>query len=319
MSAPRANPLMPVDPTRLRHGRGEALLGRDFTEQAAQDDQLRWWHSRALHNAYGLVDGLEVIFALARTFRIAEVQPGLAYDCHGRELLLDRPQQIVVPEDEKPLVLVIASGAPDVASSSVSGGWCHDDQVGPGHVVLRWLPRSGFTPRDGVPLATNDETVAFSAPQARPFARPRIGRGATITGATAWRPWVEVFADHVLALGIQVDVDTSAAGFTAVPCYFAQITGAMWTPQVPRVLLLPFVHIAQAAKDGFTYRLLAPWLYGQLGPNVPELGGAEALSRPREADFRLAFLALGRATNLAVAWIGIQQRNDTDGGIHGLS
>jgi hypothetical protein len=356
MSAPMVNPLVPVAPQRLRYGRGEALLGRDFAQQAAQDDQLRWWHSRALHNAYGVVEGLEVTVALVNGVSTAKVGPGLAYDCHGRELPLDRPRRVPVPEDEEQLVLAIASGAPEAGCAPPSGGWCRDERVAPGGVVLRWVRRSGFTSRDGVPLTVSDEAAVFSAPKVRPLARPRIGHGATISGDTAWRPWVEAFPDEqVLRLGIQVDVDTSAAGFTAVPCYFAQVTGSMWTARLPLVLLLPFGHVAQTAKDRFTFRLLAPWLYvferigarPQPEPESPQvseeapaggerlldadereiaLGGAGA-RRPREPDFRGAVRGLVRATNLAVTWIGIQQRSDgddpfaapdTDGGTHGL-
>jgi hypothetical protein len=321
MSAPRVNPLVPVAPQRLRHGRGETLLGRDFADQAAQDDQLRWWHSRALHRAYGVVQGLQVTVAPVGGVETAEVRPGLAYDCHGRELLLDRPRRLPVPEDTEQLVLVIASAAPEAGCAPPPGGWCRDERAGAGGVELRWVRRSELTLRDGVPLTLSDEAAVFSAPKARPLARPRIGHGATIPGETAWGLWVEAFPDEqVLRLGIQVEVDTSAAGFTAVPCYFAQVTGSMWTARLSSILLLPFGHVAQAAKDRFTFRLLAPWLYAF------ERLGAER-RRPGEPDLRSAVRGLVRATNLAVTWIGIQQRSDgddppaepdTDGGRHGL-
>jgi hypothetical protein len=355
MSAPKVNPLVPVDPLRLRHGHGEALLGRDFAEQAAQDDQLRWWHSRALHNAYGVVDGLEVTVALVDGVRTAEVQPGLAYDCHGRELPLDRPARLPVPDDAEPLVLVIASAAPAAECAPPPGGWCQDERAAAGGVALRWMPRAGFTVRDGVPLTASDEAATVLVPKARPLARPHIGRGATIPGQTAWQPWVEGFPDEqVLRLGIQVDVDTSAAGFTAVPCYFAQVTGSMWSPRIPLLLLLPFGHVAQATRQGFTFRILAPWLYfarrteepqPQPEPAVPvgeaPAGGerlldahereiplprAEDFRRRAEPDLRQALRGLGRATDLAVTWIGVQSggadpsaQPDTDGGRqHGL-
>ena len=73
-----ADPLIPLAPLRLRHGQGESLSGRDFSDQAAQDDQLRWWHNRALHRAYGVAQGLEV--DLASEPGTAVVSPGLAYD-----------------------------------------------------------------------------------------------------------------------------------------------------------------------------------------------------------------------------------------------
>jgi hypothetical protein len=206
-------------------------------------------------------------------------------------------------------------------------------------VVLRWVRRDELSLRDGVPL-TATGAAAFVAPQARPLARPRIGHGTTVPGETAWRPWLEAFPDEqVLRLGMQVEVDTSAAGFTTVPCYFAQLTGSMWTAGVPLILLLPFGHVANAAKDRFSFRILAPWLYavGAIGtprrrePEPPvlleEAAAAEVRRRMDEPEFRQAFLALGRANRLAVAWTGIQQLGDggnpvvqarTDGGGHGL-
>ena len=63
----RSVPLRRVSPERLQHQTGEALLRRDFADQAAQDDQLRWWHTRALHGAWGISEGLSVTAALPGT------------------------------------------------------------------------------------------------------------------------------------------------------------------------------------------------------------------------------------------------------------
>jgi hypothetical protein len=323
MSAPKVSPLVPVEPQRLRHGDGEALARRDFADQAAQDDQLRWWHNRALHQAFGVVTGLEVNFAVVDGVRVAQVEPGLAYDCHGRELPLDRSRQVPVPVDDQASVLVIGSATAEPGCAPPPGGWCRDERVPAGGVVLRWVPRAELSLRDGVPLTGTGAATPFAAPQARPLARPRIGHGTTVPGETAWRPWLEGLPDEqVLRLGMQVEVDTSAAGFTTVPCYFAQLTGSMWTARVPLVLLLPFGHVAQAAKDRFSFRILAPWLYA-----VGAIGTPRRREPESEPEFRQAFLALGRANRLAVAWTGIQQRGDggdpvaqarTDGGTHGL-
>jgi hypothetical protein len=309
------SPLMPVDPQRLRHGGGEALLRRDLADQAAQDDQVRWWHSRALHRAYGVVDGLEVTMTMVEGATAAEVRPGLAYDCHGRELLLGQPRQVAVPDDPDGLVLVLT----------------HDARAA-GGVTLRWLPRSSLAVRDGVPLTTAGDAATLAAPRARPLARPRIGNGATIVGETAWRPWVERAraTREVLYLGVQVDIDTKAAGFTAVPCYFVQLNGSMWDPQFPTFLLLPFGHVAGAGKDRFTFRLLMPWVFqaqelqrdrGEEPAADAPSGGERLLdaherelpvgrARAAAPSFRSAFRGLGGATGLAVTWIGIQHDRD---------
>jgi hypothetical protein len=274
-----ADPLARRDPLRLRHHHGETLAGRDFAAQAGQDDQLRWWHNRALHRAYGIVSGLGISVADG----VATVEPGLAYDCHGRELILDRPRRVPVPLGETTPELVLGR---------------HGDGV-----ALCWVRPGSAAPAGGVPLgvAENDP------PLVRPFARPLIGRGATIPGATAWEPWVESEGRRELHLGMQVEVDTSAAGFTAPPCYFAQITGSTWDARLPFLLLVPFEHIARHRRDGFTFRLLMPWLYlAEAFTTAPRL----AIAVARRPDFREALRGLAQITDLAVTWTGIQQRGE---------
>ena len=42
---------------RLRYWQGQKLLSRDFRDQVSYESELRWWHNRALHNAYGQNSG----------------------------------------------------------------------------------------------------------------------------------------------------------------------------------------------------------------------------------------------------------------------
>ena len=93
-------------------------------------------------------------------------------------------------------------------------------------------------------------------------------------------------------------MDTSAAGFTAPPCYFTQLTGSTWNALLPLLLLVPFEHVARQRRDGFTFRLLVPWLYLSEGP------------RRQRPDFREAVRGLAQITDLAVTWTGIQQREE---------
>ncbi len=276
------DPLHPVDPLRLRHIHGEALLGRDFTDQSAQDQQLRWWHNRALHRAYGIVSGLDVTFQNS----VVTVAPGLAYDRRGRELRLDRRRTLEAPPGTGLHLMLM---------------W-HPSE--PGGVTLYWLPRDAAAHSDGVRLAVDD--AENPAAQVRPLARPRIGRGATIPGATAWTPWTEELHGDEWYLGFQVEVDTSAAGFTDVPCYFTQITGSI---QITASTLAPlknavqlfvpsFDHIARMSKDGVTVRLLMPWL------NVFKF-----TAPPNFFDLLEEFRSLA-STTVAVTWIGIEQRSE---------
>jgi hypothetical protein len=267
-----ADPLLPVDALRLRHVRGEALRGHDFRDQTDQTDQLRWWHNRALHQAFGIARGLEVTIEDG----VATVAPGLAYDRHGREVVLDAPRRIRVPDDAGTARLVLARRG--------------------GGVTVCWLPVGART--SGVRL----DVPGAAASRVRPVARPRIGRGATVPGSTAWERWSESSGEQTLHLGIQVDVDTTAANFTATPCYFVQITGPTWDVRDPLTLLVPFEHIARQRSNGFTVRLLMPWIFLSEAAAVPgPVAPARASARSEGAADELAGIP-----ELAVTWIGIQ-------------
>jgi hypothetical protein len=92
------------------------------------------------------------------------------------------------------------------------------------------MPTDSVTIHDGVPLAQAVIAVGGASEHltwhvtsglrsARPLAWPRIGSGRTVPGRTAWR---ERRLSSLLLL-IEVTVDTSAAGFTEIPCYFASL------------------------------------------------------------------------------------------------
>jgi hypothetical protein len=85
------------------------------------------------------------------------------------------------------------------------------------------------------------------------MARPYLANGSTVPGATQWVPW----KNGDTLLGVQVDVDTSAAGFSRVPCYFAWLEGfdPVALNAVPNVLI--FTHITQVKPDGFRFRIFA--------------------------------------------------------------
>ena len=131
--SPGSTPLHRVTPQRLLHQAGEALLRRDFADQAAQENQLRLWHTRALHGAWGTAEGLRVLGLL--TGERAAVSPGVAFDLFGRELVLDRAQRILVPETTDEYLLVLQYATPDHGCHPVSGP-CLDPFVATGDVRM---------------------------------------------------------------------------------------------------------------------------------------------------------------------------------------
>jgi hypothetical protein len=236
---------------RFLYWQGQTLRSRDFRDQDAVIAQLRWWHNRSLHSAFGLSFGLEVSAATVDGVAVVRVTCGAAYDCFGRELVVRQGGDVPLPpgpEANERMVLVL---------SYRSTG-----------AEFRWMDSFEWRPSSGVPMyAIRGEAGAWKrealrTPIARPIARPRIASGETVRGNTPWEPWViEVraaeggSAQKVLA-GVQTRIDTSAAGFTETPVYYAALYGPEWDLKTSTFAPAFFANIADAGIDGFTFRLL---------------------------------------------------------------
>jgi len=261
---------------RLRNVDGEMLRSRDFRDGIAYDLELHWWHQRAIHQAFGVSSGLDVSDPQGGELTI---EPGVAYDASGRDLVLVDQATVDLPTSGSPVALVLRpSGAAPYAK-------------------LVWRAPARVDPCDGVALALFDPgapgSVQRLAASARSLASPRIGTGETSRVATPWQLWEPVSEGPA---GIQTRVDTRAAGFTDLPRYFAWL---QW-PQlgvnpVDRTLYyaLGFQYVADEALDSFTFRALA-----ELPPDVlPGLAATTTTGDP---------LGLARAQQLYVCWVGIQ-------------
>lgn len=301
-----------VDPRalqRLRFVPGQDLLSRDFRDQAAFDAELRWWHNRAMHDAFGVRSGLDA-HAVAGSEPLAiEVSPGLAYDAFGRELILPAPQRIAVPsgpQEQEPRVLVIRHVAASHQNGAEACGRPHPIAGCCGlpvpDVELAWITTRTLRAASGVPLGriTYDagephHDPLFRPPVARAWTRPRIGRGSTVAGATEWQLW-HVGTQGFVA-GLQVRLDTRAAGFTRIPCYFAWIQGGIpWRPgRDGQELFLPmYAHLADATIDRFWFRVIT------------------VVSGLRGADGSSGLLSLARR-RLTVCWLGIEAQGEAHG------
>ena len=128
-----------------------------------------------------------------------------------------------------------------------------------------WQSADRVQVTDGVPLARVkfDDQIAildqqFTQPLSRPLARPHLAGGATLPEHTLWEPWSphpDVGRQRSI-IGIQTRIDTSAAGFTLEPCYFAWLQGARVDEQGQPQLFPYFANIAKASPKEFTFRLL---------------------------------------------------------------
>lgn len=325
---------------RFRYWQGQKLLGRDFRDQRTYEAQLRWWHNRALHNTFGVAYGLEVTpIGEAVEFENVNVNCGVAYDCFGRELILQTTRRIalprVSPEGDSTFTLVV---------SYKERGECGNEEHGfsdcASHCSCRleepefqWKVSRYFSLSDGVPLAQISYepatkkrlsagpkrhavlNVNFSPRLSRALARPRIGRGATVAGDTAWDPWIEsVLTPSGLRrqtqIGVQVTIDTSSAGFTQLPCYFAWLQGSLWDKTYIEFFPVPLSHIDNESPYHFRFRLWMPPIVTVLGSRL-RYANIDPLAESRERrphGFPNEFVNFARQQRLYVCWIGIQEQ-----------
>lgn len=312
--------------------RGQLLGSRDLNDVGAGEEERLFWHNRAVHDAYGVAVGLRVDPGTGELPEVTEVtvHPGLAYDAYGRELALSAETPVPPPRD--------ADRETDQAWALLlryresAGCGCGGGTEGP-RSELVWRRARSVSLKDGVVLARGwwisgiagwlfRPDPDFYPLRARPFSRPHLGHGETLQGGTAWRPWslppdppVIDFSGSPLpgitipaaARGIEVTIDTSAAGFSRTPCYFAWLQGGLW--QVPHRLVrtAPIERITAASRNGFTFSLWDP-AASTTAPSVTNQAG-QAL--PFAIQSALLNLARQR---LYVCWLGIQMDPT---GLHG--
>lgn len=303
--------------------RGQHLESRDLNDLGAGEGERLFWHNRAVHDAYGIVVGLAVDVS---TPPEVTVEAGLAYDAYGRELALYAPVTLQRPAE--------ADSVPDPTrewwslllrrrdASAQQGCGRGSETGGPPGSELVWRRARQVGLKDGVVIArglwisgTPDWAFVpdpdFHPLRARPLARPRIGSGATPQGGTAWQPWslppdpANASTDiRAAARGIEVSVDTSAAGFTRVPCYFAWLQGGIWPIPWRLIRTLPIERITFTARDRFTFSL---WdTAASTNANPQDIGQVPPLT----AQATLLNFARGQ---LHVCWLGIQASASSGG------
>jgi hypothetical protein len=230
---------------RVRYWQGQLLASGDLETQLRVDEEMRRLHNRDVHQAYGIAIGLELETDQATPPNLIldeganlHLGCGMAYDCAGRELILQSDRMIPLPS-EFPMSLVLSR-----------------DQASVDGVALRWKAPAKVNPNSEVVITTliaggMDPKVdpKFSEVVARPLARPRMATGQTIPGQTTWQLWKIDETD----IGVKVDIDTSAAGFTRPPHYFAEVI-----PGNPTKDFIPawFASIAKPTTRGFTLQLM---------------------------------------------------------------
>jgi hypothetical protein len=230
---------------RVRYWQGQLLASGDLETQLRVDEEMRRLHNRDVHQAYGIAIGLELETDQATPPNLIldeggnlHLSCGMAYDCAGRELILQSDRVIPLPL-QFPTSLVLTRDQASVDSVALS--WKAPAEVNPNsEIVIATFNRGGTDPK---------VDPKFSEVVARPLARPRLATGQTIPGETTWQLWKIGDTD----IGVKVDIDTSAAGFTRPPHYFAEVV-----PGNPTKDFIPawFVSIADPSTQGFTLQLM---------------------------------------------------------------
>jgi hypothetical protein len=308
------------------------LRSGDFREQSADTAQHRWWHNRALHNAYGVYQGLNASAIMSGGMLTGvSVAAGVGYDCFGRELIVDSPQTVPLPVNLPPyptMVLLIRYEAEqDCQPQAIEEiCWTTSHTQGASTVSFNWLPLDRVQLRDGVPLGQviyDDKggrtlNATFVPPGARPIARPGIATGATLPATTAWKPWtIDVPmqspaggppVQRPLTIGVQASINTSAAGFTQTPCYFAWLAGPLFNANSRQLLPDMFSSLTNESANGFTFRM---WFPPAKQNNVILIASTPAASTTSTTGVQVIrdandFYPFARRQKLYVQWVACQ-------------
>lgn len=318
---------------RLRYRQGQMLRSSDFHKHLAVEAQLRWWHARSAHNAFGVIEGFDATLQ----GQVVTIQPGVAYDCFGRETVLRRAVSLPLPDKPREMTLLVQYRETSLYPNQndiVAACLPSDRALFQPHPVFMWKATASVRIQDGVPLAKIPKNAGtpprleIVAPPARALAGARIAHSTTIPGSTAWELWTNSSAKLDLTdigaspvglaftgevskpeptetvneflFGLQVQIDTSAAGFTKTPCYFAWLCGPLYDQgfaarftsvgdsrkrrtanqrllqdlrllgqelQLVQQLALHREHIYAPTPHGFTFRMWLPYVAKKLTPD----------------------------------------------------
>lgn len=256
---------------RLQYFEGQLLTARDLQDDAAFETRLRGLHVNVVHNTWGVALGFEV--AVAADGTAVTVNPGIAYDCRGREIVSVRslsiglpipPYQsqakawwfdLVVRYDEtigqEPAVYCVGNGI-SAREERPFWRWCFA-----GDVVDPELPPADVSAEvrlgEEVPLA---RFVILSGSRvmgqpdlsirrnAQGLVRPHMASGSTYVGFNT------EFESNLLL--ISTWIDTSGGGFNQTPAYFANIEmHPILLPLLAAAFIGPFVSIRSPGRSGF--------------------------------------------------------------------
>ena len=255
------NPRPPADLqipfSRVTYREGQLLASRDLQDDVRANQRLRSLHTKYLHDTWGIALGFTVSGFTGSTS--VQVGPGYAIDGAARDILLAETLDLPVPNTQASahlilvmtyqedvafralpdLSLVCGSGGLDPRAERPVFGWRTLETLNLGMDV----PLARISAQLGAMLAAPDLTIRRNATR---FLRPHIGFGAAPAEASRGE---SVFGE--------IRVDTSDAGFSKTPQYFARITSdGAGSSGAGIALAGSLAYIDRATADSFYYNVL---------------------------------------------------------------
>jgi hypothetical protein len=241
---------------RIRFATGALLAAADLRDEHGARAAARASHVRGVHDTWGVALG----YAVGAAGHWVVVGPGVAYDCHGAELVLARAVALQPPEPE--------DGAAGAWFTLVTRRLGDDEVRGDDTLCARggrerprfaWVPRGRpLPPGEAVPIAGVrvgsagvDEVSLAERRAAHPAAGARLAAGSATVRV---EPEEALYSTHA--------VDTSAARFREEPLYFAALAGE---PLEQASAAGPFLAIADPGPEGFLLRVR----FAQHAPSEP--------------------------------------------------
>ncbi len=247
---------------------GQRLTAANLRDDFARESELRYRHVVALHAAWGIAFGLDVQLGANRTVTVA---PGVAYDRCGREMLLADAATVDVPALLPAAGLLLAIRWAAGANGADGGGVCivGEPVAALAQYELVWRRADELRTGDEIVLARVFGTTTLTVGRTpvryvRRSQRPQVSTGIVTASWDRWRVWGTNPGLPGQPLGVELSIDTSAAGFTAPPAYFVRASHT--TPAesgLPRMAAM-FPSVTGVTRTGFTFRLLFAWRTAEL-------------------------------------------------------
>ena len=327
---------------RMQFFNGQRLFASDLQSLESDNRERRWLHNASLHQP-GVGSGYAVTGN--KGDREVTITAGYAIDFFGREIILTETHIEPVPPvaDDgagKPVFYDLTVSYPDddaLEESELRDGIC----LPRGVIRLREQPvfcwvrlNADGQPRDGklktqveegmkIRLARaevfdcqlNNPISTAQRWNARPPRQPYIACGEFQPDST-WKILpVPSVGGSVVGPGLEIPIDTSAAGFITTPCYSVQIVGERYFSKKnvrgfdevfdnldkDSFLLDGFIDVINPNAKSFTLRVLMPEMSaGTLTINPVEVFGPNIFKKT-------TFANLLKANGWKVVWLGMEQ------------